>query len=409
MLRIVYLLFCFLLVCNFSYSQRRLAINGSSTAACAGASNNSFCWVNLLMGHYASAGQPITLLNTATFGENIYHCMPTGYIPPAGRPSPNVNNNITNSLNWNPNVVIINYPSNWYDVYSVTEIMACYRRIRSEAQAAGKILYATTTQPRTGFTAAGRERLRIIKDSIIEQFGIYAINFWDGIANPVDNTILPQYRYCCDEIHLNNAAHQLLFERVRDKNIFSSQSPLPLYRAELTANVYHATVKLEAVIIGTDLYETELQRSGDGINFLPIHRFANVNPNQTVYTYEDKKPLKGNNYYRLKVTEINGKNVYSDYKNVKVNSKEFVLEKLFVSSSNLLNINFSAPQSVQGERYQVSIINTAGTIVLNKTFSTNLLQSAQLQIALPQCSPGVYIVRLTTEDGQMITGKFMIQ
>ncbi len=407
MLRILYLFLSLSFVFNLGFAQRRLAINGFSTAACAGSSNNSFCWVNLLTNHYASQGQPITLLNTATFGENIYHCMPTGYIPPLGRPAPNVNNNITNSLNWNPNVVLINYPTNWFDVYTITEIMACFRRIRSEAQAAGKILYATTTQPRTGFTAAGRERLRIIKDSIIEQFGVYAINFWDGIADPVDNTILPQYRYCCDDIHLNDAAHQILFQRVRDKNIFSAQSPLPLYSAELNANVLNTTVKLEAVIKGTDLQDAELQRGNDGINFSTVHRFNDLQPDKTNYLYEDKQPLRGNNYYRLKVTEASGRVVYSQLTIIKVNSTDFVIEKLFADASKVLNIHFSTALPATGSRYDISVISTGGSVVLHKNYP--FAQSGILQIALPQCSPGVYVLRLITAEGKVVTGKFIIR
>ncbi len=407
MLRTAYLLLSFLLITVLCFSQQKLAINGSSTAACAGSSNNNFCWVKLLTDYYVSIAQPVTLLNTAAFGENIYQCMPTGYVPPSGRPTPNTINNITNSLNWNPNVVLINYPSNWYDVWSVTEIMACYRRIRREVQMAGKLLFVTTTQPRTGFTASGRARLKEIKDSILDQFGNYAINFWDGIANPVDNTILPAYRYCCDDVHLNDVGHAILFERVRNKNIFSAGAPLSLQSATLSAKAMNGVVRLQAKVLGTDLLEIELQKSNNSSVFSKVETIQAAQQQDVTYDFEDKTPFTGTNYYRLKITEKGGRVLYSKITTVVINKDDLIIDKLFINGAGL-QVYLQDYNHVTNYSYKVMVTDATGRLVQTKQFLITPVTPVQFSIPLSNFKAGVYILTIHGQKGETVTARFII-
>jgi len=88
---------------------------------------------------------------------------------------------------------------------------------------AGHTCFITTTQPRTdgnfGLPSI-KKKLAVIKDSIIERFGVHhTLNFWDGMYNPADTSILPLYA-AGDGIHFNNAGHKVLFQRVVAKNVF---------------------------------------------------------------------------------------------------------------------------------------------------------------------------------------------
>ena len=96
--------------------------------------------------------------------------------------------------------------------------------IYDSATGTGNRCFITTTQPRTDGifnTSDVKRKLADIKDSIINRFGIAnTLNFWDGMYNPEDTSILDKYS-SGDMIHFNNAGHRELFDRVVAKNIFN--------------------------------------------------------------------------------------------------------------------------------------------------------------------------------------------
>ncbi len=56
----------------------------------------------------------------------------------------------------------------------------------------------------------------------------------------------------------------------------------------------------------------EAERSGDGALFAQIGKILSGAGNRAVYTVYDEQPLKGINYYRLRIIEANGDNSYSN-------------------------------------------------------------------------------------------------
>ena len=168
--------------------------------------------------------------------------MPTGYIPPGSRPLPDAVHNITKACFIcdisapDDGVLIVNFPSNNYYTYSIAEIMNCLQVIYDSAIINGHRCFISTTQPRSDDiynTAAVKRKMADIKDSIINRFGTaHSLNFWDGMFNPADTTILAKYS-SGDFIHFNNAGHRVLFERVIAKNIFG----LPVWYSKTTGNL----------------------------------------------------------------------------------------------------------------------------------------------------------------------------
>lgn len=210
---------------SFAQTPVKLAVIGSSTSACygfAGGITDANCYINRVVTYYNANGYSVNLFNLALSGANVYQGMPNGY------PSITVNGNtytvdaarnITMALSFNPDVIIVNYPSNLYDVANVHDILSYFRIIYQTATNAGKKCFITTTQPRA-YDVIGRAHLIELKDSILLQYGFNAINFWDNLAQP-DGYIIPQYNQG-DGTHLTSAAHDTLSLRVIAKNIFSS-------------------------------------------------------------------------------------------------------------------------------------------------------------------------------------------
>ncbi|MCR9171433.1 MAG: GDSL-type esterase/lipase family protein [bacterium] len=199
----------------------KIVVLGSSTSAGAGASVPDSAWVN----RYASYLQEINpnneVVNLGVGGYNTYRIMPTGYVPPAGRPAPDATKNITAALTENPDAIIINMPSN--DValgFSYSEQMFNLDTIVSIAQQSNVPIWVCTTQPRNFSNQTQLDLQWEIKDSIYAYFNPYTIDFWSTIATP-GYTIDPAYD-SGDGVHLNDVGHGILADRVIQTSILDS-------------------------------------------------------------------------------------------------------------------------------------------------------------------------------------------
>jgi sugar lactone lactonase YvrE/lysophospholipase L1-like esterase len=188
-----------------------IAVLGSSTSAGVGASAPESSWVGRYRNHLQSLDAEAVVVNLGVGGYSTYDVMPTGFEPPHGRPSPDVEHNITAALAYNPRAIIVNLPSN--DVangYSVAEQLANYDTLVARA---GDIpVWITTSQPRDFSDPGLRLLLQVMTDSILTRYAPRAIDVWNGLANP-DGTIPAQYGIG-DGIHLNDLGHRFIFDRV---------------------------------------------------------------------------------------------------------------------------------------------------------------------------------------------------
>lgn len=190
-----------------------VVVIGSSTAAGTGASSPAASWVGLLRSYLQSQDPEVQVVNLAVGGYTTYNVMPTGYIPPTGRPQPVPANNITMALAYKPWLIVVNLPSN--DVtsgFTTAEIMANYAVIVAAAQAQNVPIWITTTQPRNLPAQAQRDQQLAIANLTMSTYGSYAIDVWNGLA-ATDGTILPEFN-AGDGIHLNDLGHAFIFGQV---------------------------------------------------------------------------------------------------------------------------------------------------------------------------------------------------
>jgi lysophospholipase L1-like esterase len=214
---------CFFVYSLISSAQVNVLVVGSSTAAGTGASVFDSSWVGRLQLNVRknlTDGYDTVVTDLAVGGFTSYEVMPTGSTVPGGRPSPDTNHNITKAIRFNPNLILVNLPSN--DVganYPVSEIMNNLRTIVRTGRAAGARVFVTTTQPRTFYTDPQRQILKDLVDSITNYFGSYSINFWDDLVSTDGLFKLKASVDAGDGIHPNDAGHKLLFNRVIAKTL----------------------------------------------------------------------------------------------------------------------------------------------------------------------------------------------
>lgn len=196
----------------FLISNKVIVIMGSSTAAGRGPAALDSAWAWRYRRYVHTHYPTFIVVNLAMGGYSTYECMPTGFVPPAGKAAPHTNANITRALSYNPSAIVINLPTNdAYWNYSLTETLNNLGTITAAAKGKNIPVWVTTSQGRK-LNQSGQELLIATKDSILSIYKEHAIDFWSGIAGS-DGTILPQYDQG-DKTHLNSDAHKILCERV---------------------------------------------------------------------------------------------------------------------------------------------------------------------------------------------------
>lgn len=389
-----------------SFSQlKTIAVIGSSTAEGAGAQPVDSSWVRRLSYHFKNElGRVDTIYNRALGGTNNYQGMPSSYVPPPGRDNPLDGRNVTWALSVNPDIVIVSYVSNNLDGYSIAETMFTLQVLMDSVHAAGKHCFITTTQPRTNFSEAGRERLRVLKDSILNRFGEYAINFFDPIVNPIDNTIASEYKFAFDDVHLNNAGHRVLFEQVVAKNILDF-SPLPVEIRNFAAKLQNGQVLLQWSSFDEEPFTTyNIQRSSNGVNFETLHKIdAAEAQGEKKYSWVDKNPVGGASYYRLFIEQPSG-NAYSKVISVKNELPAMVVKRIYSGiGAHNITIEIITPET---KNARFDIIGSNGAVI--RSFNRQLFRHTNtINLPVGAIPSGSYFLRITSPGRAPVTQTFV--
>ena len=345
--------------------QQRIVVLGSSTAAGTGSSTPDSGWVNRLQRFYrrnTEPGNPDTIIfNRGTPTYTTYHIMPTGYVPPPGRPLPDVRLNVTQALTFNPHIIIINMPSNdTGNGFTDQEFLGNLRFLYKHITDAGVRAFITTTQPRSDFNATRRDDLRRLADSINQIFRNFAIDFWTDLVSTDGQNRIAAAVSAGDAVHINDLGHRLVFQRTVQKNIFSDFIPLPVVIKNLGAR-WRGLVAEISWQTATEEADTKfyIERSLDGFRFEKLHAVAGRFPQSGGrYQWDDANPAPGMNRYRLKITE-GGNTRYTT--TVSLQSKESTaIHSLRVMGSHSLVISFSLTQD---QSVAVRLVGLSGQTV----------------------------------------------
>ena len=386
---------------------KSIVVLGSSTAAGTGANPYDSSWAGRLQLHYrqnTNVGDPDTVVtNLALGGQYTFSIMPTGYIFPNGYPQVNTARNITQAISLNPDVIIINLPSNdqvW--PFPNWQSMNNFRTIYNEAQLNNKRCFISTTQPVNHSNLNVRDSLRKMVDSIKNNFGYFAIDFWTPLASPTgDSSIRADLN--SDGTHVNNLGHRLLFQQVIAKDLFPTNSPLPLKLVDFSAQLQSNYVVLKWRTTEEEPNSFfEIERSKDGREFSKLHSLnATGTSNVNDYTWKDQQPLEGKNFYRLKITEPT-KISYSKTIGIANKGKQLSISSAYVDGGNL-NIKIS---SNKNETVEISIINLTGMLVKKMSQQINN-NGSNISVTVSELAAGEYILRISNAAGDTDTERFI--
>ncbi|HRI21584.1 MAG TPA: T9SS type A sorting domain-containing protein, partial [Panacibacter sp.] len=176
---------------------------------------------------------------------------------------------------------------------------------------------------------------------------------------------------------------------------------LPISYNKFTATQNKASITLNwqtATEVNNSYFAVE--RSSNAVNYTSVAQVSSVETNAAIndYAYTDKLPLAGNNYYRLKQVDKDGKYSYS----------------------KTISINYIKPGSVQlypnpaKDKLTVKGLNGANTssIAVLNIQGKQLLQfsakAATYSFSIGSLAPGTYMVRVKDDNG-IATEKFVKQ
>lgn len=148
----------------------------------------------------------------------------------------------------------------------------------------------------------------------------------------------------------------------------------------------------------------EVERSSEGKEWntiASIQAAGNINVQQS-YSYIDPAPLDGDNYYRLKIVDIDGQFEYSSIKSVNVKSVALNVVASPNPVSSLLNITVNQPGR---EPYRLRLINRAGQVVFDQKYAA---ANNRIQLNVSNYTDGSYFLEVTSHAGLRQINKVMI-
>jgi lysophospholipase L1-like esterase len=193
----------------------KIVVLGSSTAAGAGPSSNTNAWVWLYTDYLKQQDTRFDITNLAVGGYTTFDILPTGTAIPGGvNETIDTARNITKAISLNADGIIVNMPSNDSNMgYSVAMQMDNYNLLNSTAQANNIPIWFCNVQPRNFAIGSSQMTTQLqMVTQIPTAFSTKTIDFWTTLAN-ADGTVNSLYN-SGDGIHLNDAGHQILLQRV---------------------------------------------------------------------------------------------------------------------------------------------------------------------------------------------------
>lgn len=143
-----------------------------------------------------------------------------------------------------------------------------------------------------------------------------------------------------------------------------------------------------------------IQRSFDGINFVSIGNVdgAGTSTLPIDYRFTDEDPLSGVNYYRLRQTDFDGSITFSDVIAINTDGLGIQIYPNPTSSDLFMDIN----ETVETGAHTIVIIDLVGKVMREEIEFTNM-QSTYKVASFRDLKPGVYMIQVLNESGDIVT------
>ena len=153
-----------------------------------------------------------------------------------------------------------------------------------------------------------------------------------------------------------------------------------------------------------DFFSVERSSNGNKFNVLSEIKGAGNSTIQNNYSFADFIPLGGVSYYRLKQTDFNGKESYSEIIAVNNKNKNSIqLISYFVNDDKIFNLTF---QTHEKKETEINIFDSLGKVVYKKKINS-IEGLNQFDLILPLLKQGSYVFNILYNQ-EIISEKIIV-
>ncbi len=185
--------------------------------------------------------------------------------------------------------------------------------------------------------------------------------------------------------------------------VWSNIFTLPVKLKDFKAEKNKSSVILSWLMTDQDnLSHFVVERSSDGRNYNSLTKVSQLikSPMEVSYDFEDKYPVPGLNYYRLKIVDNEGTATYSPVRMISVDgsANKDRIKITPIPGSSLIQVNFGEPVG----NVKLRIVNASGQTIWSANRSVN--GTERINVAF--LSKGLYFLAIDTQGGSF-TKKFI--
>lgn len=140
-----------------------------------------------------------------------------------------------------------------------------------------------------------------------------------------------------------------------------------------------------------------VERSSDGGTFSSLGQPVQAKGTGSTYSYTDVSPLKGSNYYRLKMVDVDGKYSYSNVRKVNLDCGRTIVMQPTITP------NYTVVSGVSNTQ-QINVLGWDGKVIEKRQVS-----QPQERLELGNLPSGTYLVVVTDGNQKVFTGKVVKQ
>ena len=272
----------------------------------------------------------------------------------------------------------------------------------------GKLALVNSTVALTGSCPVG--------SPVVDFVGYGTANCFEGSAAapaPSDNqTALFRGNGGCTDTDNNNTDFATGAAAPRNSasapnNCATSGAPLPVHFTNFKATQRTTGIQLEWTNeTEENVAVYEIERSSNGRTFTTIaEKAALKNDNSKVsYAYLDAAPVNGDNFYRIRAVELDGKTVYTSI--VRINPSARINHLvLYPNPVRGHEMNLQISNLAEGQ-YRIRVYNTTGQEVMSKTIS-HAGGAITESLYVGKLGKGIYSLQLS--GSQVMQHQFIIE
>ena len=141
-----------------------------------------------------------------------------------------------------------------------------------------------------------------------------------------------------------------------------------------------------------------MQRSSDGIQYITIDNVKPGNLSQgNSYTIQDKKPLTGYNYYRLKILDINGTFIYSIIETVYNRVGDALIASSVYPNPGKGQVTIQLSKVAAGD-VRIKVLNQSGMQMFSKSMHHDNSGRFGAVLDLQRLPKGNYILKVEANE-----------